>query len=1394
MVLTETKMKYSKERMLLSTATLQACRNARSLLQTCKVAVDKLIEYFHVADIAVALSIHEFKILENTNPQDLSSVNVKSHVVVEAIASACESYLQLNIEDILREEYQWGESTTNKIIDLYASGLTRCEIDLAEMFADKDYLLVPIVLTEAAEPLWGFLMVYRCKALDNQSLIEQWNQDDVLLLHQVAMQIEIVLQQENTQAILQQRLADAEQANNALTHWNEQYRSLVEDVPSISYISPISNTPEFAYISPQIKELLDVPESEWTAGFFNNWVKYVHPDDRDRIQQEVRHTIETGTPFSCEYRFVTREGKMIWVQDNAYLGLAYDGKTQVLRGSAFNISDRKESELRFKGIFNNTFQFTGLMSTDGVFLEANQTALDFGGITRDQVIGKPIWETYWLSISESAQNRVREAVKQAAKGEFIRYEMDVYGANHTVIPIDFSIRTIRNEAGQVVLLIPEGRDISDFKEIERSLRSSQRMLMEAQKIANLGNWEFNFFDNETIWSDQLFHIFGRDQALGSPNYEDAVKYYLEEDREALDLAVQSAISEGRSFQLELRLAKPRPDDSYCYIEAVGHAEYDENGSPVKLYGTVQDISDRKLIENQLNQNKALLRLTIENAPVGIATIGLDGKFLIVNQSFCKIYDYSAEELLNLTSSDITHPDSIEKTSAALSYLLENVNESIQIEKHYIHKDGHKIDAISRVSLMRDEQGNPLRFIASVEDVTERKQIETKLISAKLAESANKAKSEFLASMSHELRTPMNAVIGMTGILSNTPLSPDQKRYVSTIRQGGEMLLAVINDILDFSQIESGKLELEVRPFKLQQCVEDVLDLMTSRIADKSLDLSALINLKVPLEIIGDYSRLRQILLNLVSNAIKFTDKGEIALSITSRLIDPETNTHELLFNIRDTGIGIAPEAIARLFQSFSQADKSITRQYGGTGLGLVICKQLCELMGGKIDVKSVLGKGSTFSFSIQAKAIANPEINQNITNLTTKIDCFKGKSILVVSSNSTIRQAITLYNQAWSINTQVAFSAVKALQSLELSEFDAVIIDGSLVEIDVLDLAIDIQSVFPDLNLILLTFAETINRRNASVFEHYISKPITASKLYETLYKIFSGISTKTSISKDSRQSFQDLPQDLNLAINLPLEILVVEDNAVNQQILLLMLEQIGYIAEAVDNGSKGVEAIQIKPYDVVFMDMQMPIMDGLSATKNIRKLPVNQPWIIGLSADAFTESRDAALSIGMNEYLTKPFRLEDLLEVLQRVKKDAPTAIASEVLTEAITPQPVIESLNMQTLKSLEDAIGAENLSGLIDQYTQDSEMAISKMLAALSKNDLAAIRSENHKLKGASGSFGALELFKLCRSLESLCKICIESDQSNATDSQEIAIVIQKIENEYHQVSQALGKQKKP
>jgi PAS domain S-box-containing protein len=810
-------------------------------------------------------------------------------------------------------------------------------------------------------------------------------------------------------------------------------------------------------------------------------------------------------------------------------------------------------------------------------LEANQTALDFGGITRDQVIGKPVWETHWFSYSGDLQKRVQQSVKEAALGEFIRHEIDVLGAGGSIATIDFSIRPIKDESGQVLLLIPEGRDISHLKAIEQDLRKNEAMLLESQQIAKLGNWQWNVADDKIIWSPELFKVFGVDPSLGTPGYEEHLLNFVEEDRKKLDLAVQQAVNNGDSYHLELQikhsdqsyryvaaighaeydnngqvsrlygtvqdisdrkfieknlrksqarlveaqritklgnwewdvasdttiwsqelyrifgrdpaLCSPsyeevlllyveedrqkhaqavqlcvstgesyyqelrilKPDGSCGYIEAIGHAECDEYGKVIRLYGTAQDISDRKNIEQELNHNKTLLRLTLENAPIGIARLAPDGKFLSVNHAFCEIYGYSAEELLSMTAIDITHPDSIERTLATLQGLIDNKTHKSQIEKQYIHKNGNIIDAISRVSLMRDEISNSIQFITIVEDITDRKKIEANLEAAKLAEAANQAKSEFLAVMSHELRSPMNAVISMTEILRNTSLSLEQQQYVDTIHQGGEILLSVVNNVLDFSRIESGHFELEQRPFNLQQCVDQVLELMTARIADKSVELSVLINPDAPKEIMGDHIRLRQILINLVSNAIKFTERGEIVITVTSQLSIPETNSYKLVFSVRDTGIGIAPKDLDNLFKSFGQANNSIARQYGGTGLGLVICKQLCELMGGAISVNSTIGEGSTFSFSIITSAIANPikeaapdhesiaeDIVENLSALSERELNLEGKRILLICSNPHIGQAIVMYTKAWHICTQIAKSGSEAMLLFESSNFDAV--------------------------------------------------------------------------------------------------------------------------------------------------------------------------------------------------------------------------------------------------------------------------------------------------------------------------------------------------------------------
>ncbi len=836
----------------------------------------------------------------------------------------------------------------------------------------------------------------------------------------------------------------------------------------------------------------------------------------------------------------------------------------------------------------------------------------------------------------------------------------------------------------------------------------------------------------------------------------------------------------------------------------------------KIQQRTAELLDR---EQKLRQSEDLLKTSFDNAPVGMATLSLEGKFLTVNQEICKIYGYSANELLQKYAFEITHPDYVDLTLSCLNRLLSGESTNDSIEKQYLHKNGTAIDAVSHVSLVNGIDNKPIQFVVSVEDITERKQNEAKLSAAKVAEAANKAKSEFLAAMSHEIRTPMNAVIGMTGLLSNTPLSEQQQQFVSVIRQGGEVLLSVINKILDLSQIESGEIEIEESAFDLHCLIEEILELMASSAEDKSLELSLLIDIDVPQKIISDSTCLRQILVNLIGNAIKFTDNGEVVITVTATLMDQVTNTYQLNFTVRDTGVGIAPEAIARLFKPFSQADSSITRQYGGTGLGLAISKELCHLMGGDIQVESEVGQGATFRFSICASAIT--------TEPLAIASALKHKQILVIHTNRTIQQIILNYGQLWGMVMHSAYSEVEALKYLELSDFDAIVIDQNLQSINVLELASNIRDIFSSLPIILLSSVVNNHVGSSNLFSDYLTKPITRSKLYNSFLKLFTEKNSQKTI-----QLYQDLTVANHFADNYPLRTLIVEDNSINQQILLLMLERLGYQSDAVVNGLEAVHALERHSYDLVFMDIQMPTMDGLTACRNIRQLCDRNPWIVGLSANAFRESREMALAAGMNDYLTKPLKIEDLIITLQRVSEhlqiktnfNAPTlelmklrspsqeytnksssqyidhiAQSSEPLLNQYQPKQKEESLNHQvspqflssidgldiinpiSLDILEQCVGNSHTSEIINSYLAESARAITSMQQAFQQLDFAAISFENHSLKGGCGTLGADRMVAICKELSSLCK---SSDHTSKLKIIEIAI--QQLEIEYNKVYQ--------
>ncbi len=649
--------------------------------------------------------------------------------------------------------------------------------------------------------------------------------------------------------------------------------------------------------------------------------------------------------------------------------------------------------------------------------------------------------------------------------------------------------------------------------------------------------------------------------------------------------------------------------------------------------------------DEIQRQKEYSEALVQNSPVAIVTTDLEGQVVSWNPGAEKLFGYKPEEAIAQNLDDLVAATEAMRTEA-IAFNEQARQARFNLITHRARKDGSIVDVeLSAVPVAVD--GQPVGLIAIYHDITELQRAKQE------AEAANEAKSAFLATMSHEIRTPMNAVIGMSGLLLDTELTTEQREFAEIIRRSGDDLLTIINDILDFSKIEAGRMELESQPFSLRECVEATLDLVAPRAFEKGLDLAYMIKDDTPAALTGDVTRLRQILLNLLTNAVKFTERGEVVLTVASAKVRGGSNAkYKLHFSVRDTGIGIPAERMDRLFQSFSQVDASTARRYGGTGLGLAISKRLSEMMDGTMWVESegILDRGSTFHFTLQAEMVDLPETAQR--ELSVVQPQLEGKRVLIVDDNATNRRILVLQTQAWGMQpSQIEFPA-EALKLIQQGEpFDVAILDMNMPDMDGLALAVEIRKLRDPEALPLILFT-SLGRREAGVesvgFAAHLTKPIKPSQLYEALVGIFAGRPVQV-----GRTASDAIQIDRGLARRHPLRILLAEDNLVNQKLALRLLEQMGYRADLAGNGLEAIEALERQAYDVILMDVQMPEMDGLEASRQINRRWADdlRPRIIAMTANAMQGDRELCLAAGMDDYIAKPIRVEELVGALSKAE-----------------------------------------------------------------------------------------------------------------------------------------------
>ena len=1038
-------------------------------------------------------------------------------------------------------------------------------------------------------------------------------------------------------------------------------------------------------------------------------------------------------------------GKKLWLAvSNSFL--EREGRPPLLLSIMRDITDRKQAE---EALSRSQAQYKQLIesASDIIYRTDNRGRLTYAN---------PIaLRTFGYTSEEALRKNYLDVVPEASRREVGRFYLRQFAAREPNSYFEFPAETRDGRVlwlGQNVQLLFEdervvgfqavARDITDRKKIEEALAENERQyrLLAENSTDMIARHTTNGIYLYVSPACRAILGYAPEEMIGRSSYE----FFHPDDVPGLNEAHASILNTTNLYTVPYRAL--HKDGHYVWLETTVHSVRNAGtGIAHEIHATSRDITARKKAEEQLAQSQQRLSTVISTVGEGITLSDTNGRFEIFNKRMEELTGFTMEEAnAALDFSALLYPDQKNRQEAldGLKELLEK-GSLREIETTIRTKSGGERTLLVSTALVRFN-GHRM-FLSAYRDITERNRIAEELRQAKdAAELATKAKSDFLAMMSHEIRTPMNGVIGMTDLLLRTPLTQEQREFVETIQVSGDALLTIINDILDFSKIESGKIELEQHPFELVKCIEDVFTLLSTKAAGKNLDLVYWVDPQVPNYIVGDVTRVRQILLNLVGNALKFTESGEIFVS--ANLGSQEMNSLVLEFSVRDTGIGIAQEKLDRLFKPFSQVDSSTTRKYGGTGLGLAISARLVDAMRGRSWVESRSGKGSTFSFTINVGSL---EEAGNLPKIfyRGKTPILEGKRVLLVDDNKTNLEILTLQCQSWGMIARGSDSSRAALEWVRRGDpFDLALLDMLMPEMDGGELAIALRALRTkeSLPIILLSSSGSgVEQRLRDVLSFAITKPVRLSQLHDAIVNAFGGKGEEASKDVGAVEIPLTSPQ------KLPLRLLIAEDNIINQKLLLRVLKELGHPADIASNGREAIRALERSSYDLVFMDVHMPVMDGLEATREIvrRWKSEERPKLVAVTADALSGDKEKCIEAGMDDYITKPIQIKELASVLDRwgasiIQRKSTSSVNVELLG--------VDQSILQRIEKLGLADDPEFLVPFINEYIRVVPAYIDAIRSSYQLMELNTLHRSAHSLRGACANVGAVSLAETSRLIE--------------------------------------------